>query len=230
MTRNTDQSLIDQIGDHHWYQSIPLGDGTTTPGETGEAEQRKLEMIGLPEDLSGKSVLDVGCNEGFYSFEAERRGAARVLAIDKSSAAGEKLNLIKKIYNSKVEFRPVDLFELNIEELGRFDLVFFLAVFHHLRYPFQAVDRIYQLTGECAVMEFVEAVPAGSEEQAALVRKYSKKGHLHLLPTRAFLHDILKQAGFSSVEILGTHRAHKVNPARKMPDHTERRVLLKAFR
>lgn len=227
---DVNQTLLDEIGKHNWYQSITLGEGVTTPGETGDAEQRKVEMMDLPESLKGMTVLDIGSNEGFFSFEAERRGADRVVAIDKSSAARDKLLLVKKITGSNVEFQENDLFEMNVSEFGRFSIVFFLSVFHHLRYPFQALDRIYELTGKFAVMEFVEAVPLGSEDQAALVRKLSKKGHLHILPTRAFLLEILARAGFSKIEVIGTHRAHSVSESRNMPDHTERRVLLKAYR
>ena len=168
-------SQIEEIDSLEWYQTIQVGEGVSTPGETGEAEQRKLEMMNLPEDLSGKSVLDVGCNEGFFSFEAEKRGASRVLAIEKSATAKEKFELIKSILQSKVELMFTDLLELDPSKLGKFDIVIFLSVFHHLRYPFMSIDRIFELTGEYAVMEFVEAVPVDGSDQSALVRKLSKK-------------------------------------------------------
>lgn len=98
------ETQIAAIKKYDWYQTIPLGEGIATPGETGDAEQMKLEMMGLADDLSGKEVLDIGCNEGFFSFECERRGAKRVLAIDKNQAAKEKFALIKDLKQSKVEF------------------------------------------------------------------------------------------------------------------------------
>lgn len=224
-------SEIEAIDSLEWYQTIQVGEGVSTPGETGEAEQRKLEMMNLPEDLSGKSVLDVGCNEGFFSFEAEKRGASRVLAIEKSVAAKEKFELIKSILQSKVELMFTDLLELDPSKLGKFDIVIFLSVFHHLRYPFMSIDRIFELTGEYAVMEFVEAVPVDGSDQSALVRKLSKKkGHLHMLPTRQFTLEMLSRAGFSKIEVLGTHRDHKIGPERQMSGYSERRVLLKAYR
>jgi hypothetical protein len=79
-------------------------------------------------------------------------------------------------------------------------------------------------------MEFVEAVPEEDLEQSVLVRKLSKKGHLHILPTRQFTIEMLTRAGYSQIEILGTHREHKVGPERKMEGFRERRVLLKAIR
>jgi 2-polyprenyl-3-methyl-5-hydroxy-6-metoxy-1,4-benzoquinol methylase len=225
-----DKTLIETVEKYHWYQSIPLSEDYRTPGETGDAEQCKLQMMQLPEDLTGKTVLDIGCNEGFFAFEAERRGADRVVAIDKSPEAKEKLQLIKSILNSRIEFLKADLYTLDPSEIGQFDLVFFLSVFHHLRYPFLALDKIAALTRECCIFEFVEAIPKKDEGQAVLVRKLSKKGHLHMLPTRSLTMEILTRAGFTDIEILGTHRRHKVGPERKVPGFKEQRVLLKAFR
>lgn len=65
-----------------WFHSIDLGSGVITPGETPpEAHARMLDVMHWP-DLRGKSVLDIGAYDGFYAFEAERRGAARVVALD----------------------------------------------------------------------------------------------------------------------------------------------------
>lgn len=225
-----EQSLLDEVKRHHWYQSIPLDSDYTTPGETGDSEQRKLEMMQLPEDLRGKTVLDIGCNEGFFSFEVERRGAERILAVDKSSAAEEKFNLVKKIFGSKVEFKSLDLLDTNPPEIGRFDIVFFLAVLHHMRHPLLALDRVYELTKEYALIEYVEAVPQEHKDLSALVRKMSKKGHLHMLPTRQFALEVLTHAGFKKIDLLGEHRFHRIREYRKMPGFDEQRVLLKAFR
>ncbi len=224
-----DPTVIEEIEKYDWYQTIPLADDFSTPGETRDASLNRLKMMHLPEDLSGKSALDIGCNEGFFAFEAERRHADRVVAVDKSQLAVEKFNLVKRILRSKVEFLSKDLLELRVEDIGRFDIVFFMSVLHHLRYPLLALDRVYELTEGFAVMEIVEAVPVGPD-QSALVRKMSKKGHLHMLPTRTFLLEVLERAGFSKIKILGTHRSHKLGSERKAPGFSEQRVLLKAFR
>jgi len=229
--KTLDKSQIEAINKLDWYQTIQLAEGVSTPGETGDAEQHKLQMMNLPDDLSGKSVLDVGCNEGFFSFEFEKRGASSVLAIDKSTAAKEKFELIKSILQSKVELMHADLLDLNLSKLGQFDIVIFLSVFHHLRYPFMSIDQIFKFTRAYAIMEFVEAVPVDGSDQSVLVRKLSKKrGHLHMLPTRQFTLEMLSRAGFSKIDVLGTHRDRKVGPHRRMPGYSERRVLLKAYR
>lgn len=63
-----------------WFHTIDLGNGVITPGE--DSTPNKLQTIALPADLKGSSVLDIGAWDGFFSFEAERRGASRVLATD----------------------------------------------------------------------------------------------------------------------------------------------------
>src|SRR6266480_2841742 len=65
-----------------WWHSIDLGDGIVTKGlKSSKHLKNELESLRLP-DLNGKTVLDIGAFDGFYSFEAERRGASRVVALD----------------------------------------------------------------------------------------------------------------------------------------------------
>lgn len=227
---NEPQTLRERIAQHHWYQSIALGDDLVTPGETGDATILKLGMMDLPPDMNGMSVLDIGCNEGFFAFEAERRGASPVVALDKSREAAEKFTLVHEVLGSRVDFRQVELTSLDPGRDGRFDLVFFLSVFHHLRHPLFVIDHVAALTAGCAVMEFVEAVPRGGDMPSVLVRKLSRQGHLHMLPTRKFLLEILERAGFARVDVVGEHRFHRIKEYRDMPGFDEQRVLVKAYR
>src|SRR6204780_4689052 len=65
-----------------WWHSIDLGDGLVTPGhKTPDVLARELEALRLP-DVRGRSVLDIGGWDGFFAFEAERRGARRVAVLD----------------------------------------------------------------------------------------------------------------------------------------------------
>jgi 2-polyprenyl-3-methyl-5-hydroxy-6-metoxy-1,4-benzoquinol methylase len=187
-------------------------------------------MMDLPEDLRGQSVLDIGCNEGFFSFAAEKRGASRIVAIDKGKAAQEKFALVHRLLGSSVEFRDVDLTDIKPSQWGTFDLVFFLAVLHHVRHPFWIIDHIFKLTAGVAILEFVEAVPDDGSDVSAIVRRMSKRGHLHMMPTRTMSLELLDRAGFTSVKILGSHRAKGAGEHRKMPGFSQQRVLLKASR
>ncbi|NKB70445.1 MAG: DUF1698 domain-containing protein [Candidatus Latescibacteria bacterium] len=138
-----------------WRHRIELPDGTVTPGVQDSPAQ--LALLHLPEDLSGKSVLDIGCSDGFYSFECERRGANRVLAVDNYSSplvdSPSGFNVAHKLLDSKVEFRQADLFSLNPEADGPFDIVLFLGVLYHLRHPFLGIERTAQLCNERLILE-----------------------------------------------------------------------------
>ena len=93
---------LDQIrglmAERQWFHTIELAPGLFTPG--AEDTPRKAQLIGLPEDLSGKSVLDIGAYDGYFSFEAERRGAARVLAFDHLAPDLSGFNTARRILGS----------------------------------------------------------------------------------------------------------------------------------
>lgn len=136
---------------------MDLGHGIVTPGI--ERTARKLRRLGLPEDLSGVSVLDIGAWDGFYSFEAERRGASRVLATDLFSWEGDGwgtkrgFELARRVLGSRVEDLDIDVMEISPERTGVFDLVLFLGVLYHLRHPLRALEKVYSVTGERLILE-----------------------------------------------------------------------------
>ncbi|HKX31746.1 MAG TPA: DUF1698 domain-containing protein [Blastocatellia bacterium] len=104
----------------------------------------------LPEDLSGKRLLDVGCWDGFYSFEAERHGA-EVVAADCWSP--ENFFIARQALNSQVEFHELSVYEVTNEKLGVFDIVLFLGVLYHLRHPLLGLEQICEVTREYALIE-----------------------------------------------------------------------------
>lgn len=126
-----------------WRHRIHLAPGLTTPGtEDTELEWRRLRV---PEPLSGKRVLDVGCSDGFYSFECEKRGADVVAIDDESSLLSGGQNgfeVASAILGSSVQYRRRDVHDLSPEADGQFDLVLFINVLYHLRNPLLALDRI----------------------------------------------------------------------------------------
>ena len=75
-------ALMDEINKINWWHRIDLGNGITTPGR--DDSPTKLVQVNLPQSLQGLSVLDIGAWDGFFSFECERRGAKRVVALDKA--------------------------------------------------------------------------------------------------------------------------------------------------
>jgi tRNA (mo5U34)-methyltransferase len=141
-----------------WFHQIDLGNGIVTPGRDKSA--RKLAALELPA-LTGKTVLDVGANDGFFSFAAERAGASRVLAVDSYAWADNppgfqtkaSFDLARDALGSRVESLYADVYDLTPEKLGTFDVVLFLGVLYHLRDPLLALERIASVTNELVVVE-----------------------------------------------------------------------------
>ncbi len=121
---------------------------------------RTLPRLGLPQRLDGRTVLDVGAWDGYYSFEMERRGAARVVATDDFCWGGggwgtqEGFNLARRALGSKVEDQRIDVLDLSPEVVGGpFDVVLFLGVLYHLPNPLLALERVRSVTGGLLVLE-----------------------------------------------------------------------------
>lgn len=152
------RALREQVSAIKWFHSIELAPGLVTPGAAGSTRDQ-LAVIQLPDDLSGKTVLDIGAWDGFYSFEAEKRGAARVVAADSfawnggswSTKAG--FELAREALNSKVEDVEIEVLELAPEQVGTFDLVLFLGVLYHMRHPLLALERVASVTGDQLILE-----------------------------------------------------------------------------
>jgi tRNA (mo5U34)-methyltransferase len=147
----------ERISDIRWWHSIELPGGILTPGLEGRTAD-KLSWIGIPDDLSGKTVLDVGAWDGFFSFEAERRGARRVLATDsvmwRETTGKAGFLLAHEALGSAVEALDVDVMELSPDRVGgTFDVVLFLGVLYHMRDPMLALERVASVTGERLIIE-----------------------------------------------------------------------------
>src|SRR5688500_15284324 len=144
--------LQQRVAAHRWYHSIDLGSGVVTRG-TDDTPVR-LAQLQLPGSLAGQTVLDIGAWDGFFSFECERRGAARVVAADyyswHGSGWGTKagFTLAREVLGSKVEDIDIDVMDLAPERVGTFDLVLFLGVLYHLRHPYLALERVSSVVGD----------------------------------------------------------------------------------
>lgn len=151
------QKLLEKIARIKWWHTIDLGEGVVTPGL--DDSPRKLEQVRMPADLSGISVLDVGAWDGFFSFEAERRGAKRVLAVDTLAWDGQGwstkqgFELARRALDSRVEDKRIDVLDLSPQTVGIFDLVLFLGVLYHMRYPLLALERVASVTGKQLILE-----------------------------------------------------------------------------
>ena len=129
-----------------WFHNIDLGHGIHTAPDhfLGDYPRFKFARFAdaLPADLTGKTVLDIGCNAGFYSVEMARRGAARVLGIDSDDRYLAQARLAARTLGCDgVEFAKLSVYDVGT--LGeRFDLIVFMGVLYHLRHPLLALDLI----------------------------------------------------------------------------------------
>jgi tRNA (mo5U34)-methyltransferase len=150
-------TLAEKVSKLWWYHSIDLGNGIVTPGFDNSGQ--KLPVLGIPADLHGQSVLDIGAWDGFFSFEAERRGALDVLATDHFCWGGGGIgtkagfDLAHEVLRSRVRTKQIDVLELGPETVGRFDLVFFLGVLYHMRHPLLALERVASVTKRQLILE-----------------------------------------------------------------------------
>lgn len=140
-----------------WFHTMTLGPGLVTPGTIDPAT--RLARLDLPSDLGGRTVLDIGAWDGFFSFEAERRGASRVLATDSYSWSGggwgrkESFELARELLGSRVEDRHIEVLDLGPEKVGVFDLVLFLNVLYHMPHPLLALERVASVTAGTLIVE-----------------------------------------------------------------------------
>jgi tRNA (mo5U34)-methyltransferase len=128
-----------------WRHRIPLGQGIVTPGREDSAIE--LTRIALPTDLSGLQVLDIGCSDGFFCFECEKRGAARIVGIENfTSTPGYQghsgFDIAAGILSSNARLVEQSVYDLTPDGVGTFDIILFLNVLYHLQHPLLALERI----------------------------------------------------------------------------------------
>src|SRR5213596_1641473 len=129
-----------------WFHNIDIGGVQTAPNHfLGDYPRVKWQRFqaAIPADLRGKTVLDIGCNGGFYSIEMKRRGADRVVAIDFDDRYLAQARFAAEVCETEIEFRKLSVYD--VASLGeKFDVVFFMGVFYHLRHPVLALDLILE--------------------------------------------------------------------------------------
>jgi tRNA (mo5U34)-methyltransferase len=162
----------------------------------------------IPEDLTGKRVLDIGAYDGFFSFEFERRGA-EVLSVDIwTDAMWEKFQFAIEKRKSQIKHKRIDVCDLTPDEVGTFDIVFCAGVLYHLRHPLLALEAIRSVTDGLLILETVTLVPftherfpmigffPGDEEAIASGHGYGVCAGA----TIALIQAALRSAGFDKVE------------------------------
>jgi tRNA (mo5U34)-methyltransferase len=189
-----------------WFHNLDLDGVMTAPEHSlGDHPREYFERFAhaIPDDLDGKTVLDIGCNAGFYSIEMKRRGASRVVAIDIEEACLAQAQFAAMVTETDIELRKMSVYDVAALREA-FDIVLFMGVLEHLRHPLLALDTIrecvvrgtliFQSTlrgaaddglsaDDDAALHFVENEPGNDDDRC-------------WIPNAACVEAMLKSAGF----------------------------------
>jgi tRNA (mo5U34)-methyltransferase len=161
---------IEELGD--WFHNINLHGVWTAPQHfLGDFPNVKWKHIApaIPQDLGGASVLDVGCNGGFYSIQMKQRGAGRVLGVDIDDRYLNQARFAAATLGLEIEFQKGSVYDID-QLAGQFDYVIFMGVLYHLRYPLYALDKVIKkVRGRLIFQTMIR----GSEQ----VREWDKDYH-----------------------------------------------------
>ena len=164
------QQRIDSFGP--WFQNLTLNGVQTAPHHfLGDYPAVKFAGFAdaLPADLTGKTVLDIGCNAGFYSLEMKRRGAARVLGVDFDERYLAQARFAAEVRGVEIEFRQLSVYD--VASLGeKFDLVIFMGVLYHLRHPLLALDLIREHVAKDLML--FQSMQRGSNDAMVVAADY----------------------------------------------------------
>ena len=172
-----DEDLIKRIKEYDFYHDIKLKEGISTKSFKAEDElqydindaahwSQKKSLEGLKKiNFKNKRVLDIGCRDGLFSFEAEKRGASEVIGIDNNISKGAVEFLIP-YFKSKVKMFEKNLYEITTEDFGKFDIILFLGVLYHLRYPLYAFKVIKNLLKEDSVLSIETGIYVDDNKRA----------------------------------------------------------------
>lgn len=217
MSSSAVRQRIEELGP--WFHNIELDGVATAPdhflGNYPAIKWRKFEHA-IPSDLTGRSVLDIGCNAGFFSFEMWRRGAASVLGVDADPRYLAQARYAAEVLGAPVTFEECSVYDL--ADLGRrFDLVLFTGVLYHLRHPLLALDLLRQqvvgrlllfqtmMRGEEQVADVAADYPfterdvftaAGYPRLHFIEHRYAEDPTNWWVPNRACTEAMLRSAGF----------------------------------
>jgi tRNA (mo5U34)-methyltransferase len=212
---------IHDLGD--WFHNMNLLGVQTAPNHfLGDYPSVKWKRFShaIPSDLRGRSVLDVGCNAGFYSLEMKRRGADRVIGIDSDPRYLAQAAFAAEVSELDIQFRCLSVYEV-AELHEKFDIVLFLGVLYHLRHPLLAIDLLRQyavrdllvvqslLRGSPNVTQIEADYPfeetdifkrGGFPKMYFIENKYSGDETNWWIPNNACLEAMLRSAGFDILD------------------------------
>jgi tRNA (mo5U34)-methyltransferase len=143
-----------------WFHCIDLGEGLFTKsksaiGEPVDHPRPTWESVKkcLPDDVSGQTVLDVGCNAGFYSIEMKRRGAGRVLGIDSQRDLIRQAEFVRDVLGLEIDYQRKSVYDLDPARMGQFDITLALGLIYHCKHLVLALEKLFLITRRLLVLE-----------------------------------------------------------------------------
>lgn len=232
-----------------WFHLIDLGDQIVTKTASAASEPVdhphgtwRIIRECLPADLTGKSVLDVGCNGGFYAVEAKRRGAARVLGVDAQRFHVRQGLFVRRALNLDIEFRCLSVYDLSPRTTGQFDIVLALGLIYHLKHLIRALENLCHVTRELLIIE--TAIYPPKMLPAPFLHPVAGEGRtIHalgfvenspdakeavfnwFLPGVASLRAMLSNIGFDDVTVVNVTGERAVLACRKSQAYADSRTL-----
>ena len=231
MTAAEIMAEVERLGP--WFHCIDLGDGLVTKsqsaiGEPVEHPRPTWESVKecVPVDLTGQTVLDVGCNAGFYSIEMKRRGAARVLGLDSQRDLIRQAEFVREVLGLDIEYERKSVYDLDPYAMGQFDVTLALGLIYHCKHLVLALEKLFLITRRLLILETAIYPP----EKAPESFEYEEGGErptLHplayvenrpeakeavynwFLPSTAALTALLKNVGFDEIEVLPTENSDR---------------------
>jgi tRNA (mo5U34)-methyltransferase len=231
MTRGEILSEIERL--KPWFHCIELLPGIRTKNESVADEPldhplstwRTIRQC-LPDDLTGRSLLDVGCNGGFYAVEAKRLNASRVLGIDSQRHHIQQALFVRKVLGLDIEFQRMSVYDLSPRSVGQFDITLALGLIYHCKHLVLALEKLFHVTKDTLIIEtavlppkqfpasFVQTfggLPSTLHPLAYVENPYGAKEAAYnwFLPSPEGAQAILRNIGFDDVSLFEAteHRA-----------------------
>ena len=232
-----------------WFHCIDLGNGIKTKTHSAATEPvdhpagtwAKISRC-LPADLSNKSVLDVGCNAGFYAIESKRRNAFRVLGVDSQRHHIRQALFVRRVLGLDIEYRRMSVYDLSSRSVGQFDITLALGLIYHCKHLVLALERLFDVTKETLILE-TAILPLGKTPKSFVEKAAGGDAVLHplvfaenppdmkeptynwFLPSVNALNALLLNVGFDVVDKTDVQPHRAILVCRKKDSPLQGRVL-----
>jgi tRNA (mo5U34)-methyltransferase len=224
MTRAEIMAEVERLAP--WFHRIDLGDGLFTKsksaiGEPVDHPRPTWDSVKLclPDDVSGQTVLDVGCNAGFYAIEMKRRGAGRVLGIDSQRDLIRQAEFVRDVLKLEVDYQKKSVYDLDPARMGQFDITLALGLIYHCKHLVLALEKLFLITRRLLVLETAiyppEKTPPSFEYEeggerptlhpiAYVENRPEAKEAVYnwFFPSTAALTALLRNIGFDEIQVM----------------------------